>query len=126
MNNAWDCFHFATLELVRSTPIKHRLIGAYRRYLGALDEDQLPRELRQTFVQVMRSLRCVRPEPGEDEVAASVRKMSNHEADECAARIVEMFGALSGNPTSHTHSNGSLVNLRQEIPASIAAGVNQA
>ena len=29
MISAWECFHFATLELVRSTPIKQRLICAY-------------------------------------------------------------------------------------------------
>ncbi len=45
MIRAWECFHFATLELVRSTPIKQR-------------------------------------------------KMSNQEADECAALIVEIFGVM--------------------------------
>ena len=42
----------------------------------------------------MRSLRGVQPLRGEDAVAASVRKMSNHEADECAALIVEIFGLM--------------------------------
>jgi hypothetical protein len=31
---------------------------------------------------------------GEDAVAASVRKMSNQDADDCAALIVEIFGML--------------------------------
>jgi len=94
MVNAWECFHFATLELVRSTPIKQRLICAYRRHLASLPEDQLPGEARESFDQVLRSLRGVQPLPGEDAVAASVRKMSNHEADECAALIVEIFGLM--------------------------------
>jgi len=94
MVNAWECFHFATLELVRSTPIKQRLICAYRRHLASLPEDQLPGEARESFDQVLRSLRGVQPLPGEDAVAASVRKMSNHEADECAALIVEIFGVM--------------------------------
>jgi hypothetical protein len=34
----------------------------------------------------------VQPQKGEDAVAASVRKMSNQEADDCAAHIVEIFG----------------------------------
>jgi hypothetical protein len=94
MINAWECFHFATLELVRSTPIKQRLISAYRRYLVSFPEDELPGEVRESFSQVMRSLQGVRPLPGEDAVAASVRKMSNQEADECAALIVEIFGLM--------------------------------
>jgi hypothetical protein len=42
----------------------------------------------------MRSLCGVQPLRGEDAVAASVRKMSNQEADECAALIVEIFGVM--------------------------------
>jgi len=94
MISAWDCFHFATLELVRSTPIKQRLISAYRRHLALLPEDQLPGDVRESFGQVMRCLRGVQPLRGEDAVAASVRKMSNQEADECAALIVEIFGLM--------------------------------
>jgi hypothetical protein len=94
MISAWECFHFATLELVRSTPIKQRLVCAYRRHLSSLSEDQLPNEIRESFGVVMRNLRGVQPLRGEDAVAASVRKMSNQEADDCAAMIVEMFGTM--------------------------------
>ena len=94
MTRAWDCFHFATLELVRSTPIKQRLVCAYRRHLAEVPEDQLPSEVRESFGQVMGFLRGVRPLRGEDAVSASVRKMSNQEADECAALIVEIFGLI--------------------------------
>src|ERR1700692_5084888 len=94
MTEAWECLHFATLELVRSTPIKQRLISAYRRHLGTLPEDQLPGEIREPFGQVMRWLRGVQPLPGEDAVAASVRKMSTQEAEDCAALIVESFALV--------------------------------
>jgi hypothetical protein len=94
MISAWECFHFATLELVRSTPIKQRLICAYRRYLASLRADEVPSEVRESYGQVMRSLCGVQPLRGEDAVAASVRKMSNQEADECAAQIVEIFGLM--------------------------------
>ncbi|MDE2305592.1 MAG: hypothetical protein KGL34_08535 [Gammaproteobacteria bacterium] len=95
MINAWEHFHHATLELVRSTPIKQRLISAYRRHLADVSEDQLPGEIREPFSQVRRSLCGVQPLRGEDAVAASVRKMSNQDADECAAMIVEIFGRIS-------------------------------
>jgi hypothetical protein len=94
MINAWECLHFATLELVRSTPIKQRLISAYRRHLASFPEDHMPGEVRELFGQVMRCLRSVQPLPGEDAVTASVRKMSTQEADECAALIVEIFGLV--------------------------------
>src|SRR5215469_4004745 len=95
MISAWECFHFATLELVRSTPIKQRLICAYRRHLAALPEDLVPDEVRDSFQQVIRHLCGVQPLRGEDAVTASVRKMSNQDADECAALIVEIFGTMS-------------------------------
>ncbi|HEX3913500.1 MAG TPA: hypothetical protein VHW71_08335 [Steroidobacteraceae bacterium] len=107
MITAWECFHFATLELVRSTPIKQRLVCAYRRYLASLPEQELPSEARESYSQVMRSLCGVQPLRGEDAVAASVRKMSNQEADECAAQIVEIFGLMC--KTQHNASRASTV-----------------
>lgn len=87
-----ESLHFAVLELVRSTPIKQRLVGAYRRYLVSVAEDQLPAEVRESFKQAMDALCGVEPLRGEDAVTASVRKMSIQEADECSALIVEIYG----------------------------------
>src|SRR5271154_2014227 len=109
MISAWDCFHFATLELVRSTPIKQRLVCAYRRHLSSLPEDQVPAEIRASFAQVMRSLCGVQPLRGEDAVAASVRKMSNQEADDCATLIVEMFGAMCRADPGSARSSAAVV-----------------
>jgi hypothetical protein len=106
MISAWECFHFATLELVRSTPIKQRLVSAYHRHLASLPEDQLPSEVREYFDQVMRCLRGVRPLRGEDAIAASVRKMSNQEADECAALIVEIFCVMCRVNVVSSRPNG--------------------
>ena len=107
MISAWECFHFATLELVRSTPIKQRLVCAYRRHLAALQENEIPSEVREPYGQVMRSLCGVQPLRGKDAVAASVRKMSNQEADECAAQIVEIFGLMC--KTHHSAASSSSV-----------------
>jgi hypothetical protein len=105
MITAWECFHFATLELVRSTPIKQRLICAYRRHLASVPADEIPIEARESYGQVMRSLCGVKPLRGEDAVAASVRKMSNQEADECAAQIVEIFGLMCKTQQSATRGS---------------------
>lgn len=110
MITAWECFHFATLELVRSTPIKQRLVCAYRRFLVSLPADEIPTEVRESYAHVMRSLCGVQPLRGEDAVAASVRKMSNQEADECAAQIVEIFGLMCKSQHSATRT-GTVVQL---------------
>ncbi|HTD72795.1 MAG TPA: hypothetical protein VK652_04660 [Steroidobacteraceae bacterium] len=107
MISAWECFHFATLELVRSTPIKQRLVCAYRRFLAPLPAEDVPNEVREPYSQVIRSLCGVQPLRGEDAVAASVRKMSNQEADECAAQIVEIFGLMC--KTHHGAGRGATV-----------------
>jgi hypothetical protein len=122
MISAWDCFHFATLELVRSTPIKQRLICAYRRHLASLQESDIPSEARECYGQVIRSLCGVAPLRGEDAVTASVRKMSNQEADDCAAHIVEIFGMMCkthhsvARPTSVVQLH-SVERPEEEFPA---------
>jgi hypothetical protein len=105
MISAWDCFRFATLELVRSTPIKQRLVCAYRRHLAALSPEQVPEDVRGSYVQVTQALCGVQPQRGEDAVAASVRKMSNQDADDCAALIVEIFGMMSSRQSEAPRSN---------------------
>lgn len=120
MTTAWDNFHHATLELVRSAPIKQRLICAYRRHLATVHEEQLPGEIREPFCQVVRCLSGVTPLRGEDAVAASVRKMSNHDADECAALIVEIFGLICRAQTSLPRAANSSDSGEYEVPAWIA------
>jgi hypothetical protein len=105
MISAWDCFRFATLELVRSSPIKQRLVSAYRRHLAALPPEHVPEEVRGSYQQVTQALCGVLPQRGEDAVAASVRKMSNQDADDCAALIVEIFGMMSRRLSESARSN---------------------
>ena len=135
MISAWESLHFATLELVRSTPIKQRLIAAYRKHLIAIPEDQLPGEVRESFARLMGSLNGVPPLRGEDAVAASVRKMSLQEADECAAQIVEIFGVTCRVLLNAARASAAVVQLHSaereitterddadfEVPALIAS-----
>lgn len=114
MTSAWESLYFATLELVRSTPIKQRLIGAYRRHVAQIKDDQLPGEVRDSFCRLRESLSCVSPLRGEDSVAASVRKMSNQEADDCAAQIVEIFGITCRVLLSAARASASVVQLHRE------------
>lgn len=111
MISAWESLHFATLELVRATPIKQRLVCAYRRHLVSITEDQLPADVRDSFARMMRSLSAVEPLRGEDAVAASVRKMSNQEADDCAALIVEIFGITCRALLNGARQSAAVVHL---------------
>jgi hypothetical protein len=129
MISAWESLHFATLELVRSTPIKQRLVSAYRRHLISIREDQLPPEVRDSFTQLMGSMRGVQPLRGEDAVAASVRKMSNQAADDCAAQIVEIFSITCRELLNAARESAAVVQLHSaerdsgdfDVPALIAS-----
>ncbi len=95
MLSTWDRFHSATLELAGSGPMKQRLFGAYVNHLAWLTEDQLPKEIREDFSSFSRAMRAVPPLPGEDAVRATVRKMSDAEANHHAVQIVNMLGVVA-------------------------------
>jgi hypothetical protein len=128
MISAWESLHFATLELVRSAPIKQRLIDAYRKHLVSISPEQLHPDVRDPFAQVMRALSEVTPLRGEDAVAASVRKMSIQVADDCAALVVEIFGILCRVKLNAARAGASVMHLQDsereevafDVPALIA------
>ena len=111
MLNTWDKLHSAAVELAGTGPIKQRLFGAYVHHLAELSEEQVPKEVREDFCALMRTLRSVRPLPGEDAVRATVRKMSDGEANRCAVQIVNMFGAVSRTQTARASQPVSVVQL---------------
>ena len=75
--------------------IKDRLNGAWRQYLASLDADDVPRELRLQFLDLSSAMQRERPLRGEDAVRATIRKMSNEDAERQAALIVRMFCKLT-------------------------------
>ncbi len=113
MNTAWEKFQGATLSLARSGPIKDRLLEAYRNHLCDIREDELPREMRDEFRAVSLSFTRERPMlRGEDAVRATVRKMSNEEADRLACSVVQIFSALPrGMPAARHAASAQVVPL---------------
>jgi hypothetical protein len=96
MNNAWERFHCATISLAKDGTIKSRLTEAYIQHLASVDEEDIPRELREEFRALSRVLRREPPlHKREDPVRATVRKMSNGEAAACAHAVVRLFAAMS-------------------------------
>ena len=95
MSTTWEQLEGAALSLARSGPIKDRLTDAYRNHLAQVRTEELPESLRGEFRACHEAL--TREPPllrGEDAVRATVRKMSNHEADEVACSVVRLFAAL--------------------------------
>lgn len=93
--NACEKFQSATVELAGSGPIKQRLIGAYVHHLDEVTEEHVPKEVREEFCELRRAMRAVNPLRGEDPVRATVRKMSDGEAQRYALQIVNLFCTLS-------------------------------
>jgi hypothetical protein len=102
MSHAVELLEAAILSLARSGAIKDRLTTAYRDFLLGVDTTELPREARSDFDELRRSMERERPmSRGDDAVRATVRKMSNAEAERLAALVVRMFGAC-GRSTAPT------------------------
>ena len=93
MDTTWAELEGAALSLVRSGPIKDRLIDAYRNHLALVNAEELPEALRADFRACHDALTRERPLRGEDAVRATVRKMSSHEADAIACCLVRLFAA---------------------------------
>ena len=91
MSRIYDRFESATLYLARSGAIKDRLEGAWRQSLANLDAEDVPREIRLQFLELTSHMQRERPLRGEDAVRATIRKMSNDEAERHASFIVRMF-----------------------------------
>jgi hypothetical protein len=129
MKTAWEKFQSATVCLARSGGIKERLTDAYRNYLALVAEEDLPKELREDFRAFGRAL--TREPPllrGEDAFRATIRKMSNEEADQIATMVVLIFAAIprSFTPVMRSLSSAQIVPLHlaeaAEAPARVSAG----
>ena len=91
MSRVYDRLESATLHFARSGAIKERLEGAWRQCLSNIEADDVPHELRLQFLELSSQVQRERPLRGEDAVRATIRKMSNEEAERLASLIVRMF-----------------------------------
>jgi len=96
MNTTLDLFEAATVSLTRAAPIKVRIADAYKNYLVFIHEEDLPTDVREEFRALTDTLTRVDPElRGDDSLRATIRKMSNDDAEIAASAVVRMFGAVS-------------------------------
>jgi hypothetical protein len=95
MSSAWENFFAATVVLASAGPIKHRLAEAFRLHLANVEEEELPKEVRDEFSSISTCLHSVKPLRGETAIQATVRKMSDLEASKIATRIVNLLGVFA-------------------------------
>ena len=113
----WDRFRDAVIVLAGNGPVKQRLAEAYQAHLRELDPDGLPRDLREEFVALSCALQSAPRMGSMDCVAASVRKMSDHEAARHAQSIVHLFAGLHEPPAALRAAVLRAVPSDDEIPA---------
>jgi hypothetical protein len=96
----WDEFHAATRVLVGAGPVKQRLIDAYRHHLAPLREHDIPESVRERFAELKSAMHEAPATGGLSAAEASVRKMSEKNAADHAAEVLEMFLLLSAESES--------------------------
>ncbi|MBS0387478.1 MAG: hypothetical protein JSR15_03270 [Proteobacteria bacterium] len=93
MNSALaDQLEAAVIALAAHGALKDRLSTAYCNHLEDIDLQDLPLEAQQDFAELAKAMHAARALPGDSIVRASVRKLSNEEAQRWAALIVRLYG----------------------------------
>jgi hypothetical protein len=103
MSRVYDRLESATLLLTGAGAIKGRVSDAWRQCLANIEPDDLPHELRLQFIELGKVIQRERPLRGEDAVRATIRKMSNEEAERLAALIVRMFCRMTRQQELELH-----------------------
>ena len=91
MSNHLNLFYASVSALVGHGNIKQRLIQAFEDNLTAVETDELPIAVQQSFADLRKMMSGVDPLNGEGRIRATVRKMSVIEADECAQMMVDIY-----------------------------------
>ncbi len=119
--NAWGRLHAAMLELSKSAPLKQRLILTFSKHLTDFDAADLPGAMRVEWRAVLGAFEAVPPLRGESAVQATIRKMSNEQAEELAARVVALFALVARARTPRAVQDPAHAEDQGDIPTPIAA-----
>ena len=95
MSDHVDNFYAAVSVLAGHGRIKQRLVKAYEENLAGIEEEDLPIAVKQSFADLRHMMSWVEPVvKREGRIRASVRKMSVAEADECAHKMIDLYGDM--------------------------------
>ena len=125
MNTTLDLFEAATVSLTKAAPIKDRIADAYKNYLVYIHEEDLPNDVCEDFRALTDTLTRIGPElRGDDPVRATIRKMSNSDAEIAASAVVRMFGAVSRAVAGSPHQTVAVspMNATNVVPLHAATG----
>jgi hypothetical protein len=81
----------ATLALVGDGTLKDRLCAAFCEHLDDISELDLPEEVQEEFAAMARVMHGARALPGDSVVRASIRKLSNDQAQRYASLILRTY-----------------------------------
>jgi hypothetical protein len=99
-----DQLEAAVIALASHGALKDRLASAYSNHLGDIDVQELPLETQQDFAELSKAMHAARALPGDNVVRASVRKLSNEEAQRYAVLLVRIYGLDMQNQNSTLRS----------------------
>ena len=94
MSNHVSRFYSAVSVLAGHGHIKQRLIEAFEENLAGIEDAELPLGVRQSFDELRRMMSQVDQLNGEGPTCASVRKMSVEQADQCAHKMIDLYGDM--------------------------------
>ncbi len=95
MRNDVDNFYAAVSVLAGHGRIKQRLVKAYEENLAVIEDEDLPISVKQSFADLRHTMSWVDPVvKREGRTRASVRKMSAAEADDCAHKMIDLYGDM--------------------------------
>ena len=97
MSDHVNRFYAAVSVLAGHGRIKQRLVKAYEENLAGIEDEDLPIAVKQSFADLRHMMSRVDPVvKREGRIRASVRKMSVGEADECAHKMIDLYGDMIG------------------------------
>jgi HEPN domain-containing protein len=95
MTLAWERFYEAVRSLASWGSIQERLANTYIYYLGQMENEEIPEEVRENFLDLRRSITAGREFGDGSIVRETVGKMSKEEAFEHAEKIIDIYDNIA-------------------------------
>jgi hypothetical protein len=107
----------AVVALAGHGTLKDRLCTAFSEHLEDIEEQELPEEVQTEFGDMAAAMHRARALPGDNVVRASVRKLSNEEAQRFARLVVRTYGLRVHNLAAGAKAPSRMGALnRQQTP----------
>jgi hypothetical protein len=95
MTLAWERFYEAVRSLASWGSIQERLANTYIYYLGQLENEELPAEVRENFLDLRQSITAGKDFGDGSIVRQTVSKMSDEEAFEYVEKIIDIYDNIT-------------------------------